>query len=179
MGTNPDIRSGIALLGDRRRNRRSTWDGRFPNKCSTKCWSINPTTTRIYFLRILLGEGSDGAATSGSYDYSVSTQPDLNVQRDLVPQGYQGPAGSFSVGAGSGNPLFGPNRYVASHGDPNPVRYLTSGSLPMSMAQLSSSQPGNRDLASSKLPDMYFDLTDSRSDERMHLGCCDLCRNTL
>jgi hypothetical protein len=50
---------------------------------------------------------------------------------------------------------------MASHGDPNPVRYLTSGSLPMSLAQLSSSQPGNRDLASSKLPDMYFDLTDS------------------
>jgi hypothetical protein len=40
------------------------------------------------------------------------------------------------------------------------VRHLTSGNLPMSMAQLSSNQPGNRDLAESKLPDMYFDLTD-------------------
>jgi hypothetical protein len=164
MGTNPNIRSGIALLGDRNAIAAQLGMGAFRTSAQQNAGVLTPRQrgyTSYGYNASAIGEGSDGAATSDSYDYSVSTQPDLNVQRDIVPQGYQGPAGSFSVGAGSGNPLFGPNRYVASHGDPNPVRYLTSGSLPMSMAQLSSSQPGNRDLASSKLPDMYFDLTDS------------------
>jgi hypothetical protein len=159
-GINPDISRGIALGGDKDAIAAQLGMGTFRTSAQQNA-GVLTAPQRGYVTYGYLGEGSDGAATSGSYDYSVSTQPDLNVQRDIVPQGYQGPAGSFSVGAGSGNPLFGPNKNVASHGDPNPVRYLTSGSLPMSIAQLSSSQPGNRNLASSKLPDMYFDLTDS------------------
>jgi hypothetical protein len=163
-GINPDISQGIALGGDKDAIAAQLGMGAFRTSAQQNAGVLTPRQrgyTSYGYNASAIGEGSDGAATSDSYDYSVSTQPDLNVQRNLVPEGYQGPAGSFSVGAGSGNPLFGPNRYVASHGDPNPVRYLTSGSLPMSIAQLSSSQPGNRDLASSKLPDMYFDLTDS------------------
>jgi hypothetical protein len=163
-GINPDISQGIALGGDKDAIAAQLGMGAFRTSAQQNAGVLTPRQrgyTSYGYNASAIGEGSDGAATSGSYDYSVSTQPDLNVQRDIVPQGYQGPAGSFSVGAGSGNPLFGPNRYMASHGDPNPSRYLTSGSLPMSMAQLSSSQPGNRDLAESKLPDMYFDLTDS------------------
>jgi hypothetical protein len=159
MGTNPNIRSGIALLGDRNAIAAQLGMGAFRTSAQQNAGVLTPRQ-RGYTSYGYTGEGSDGAATSGSYDYSVSTQPDLNVQRNLVPQGYQGPAGSFSVGAGSGNPLFGPNRHMASHGDPNPVRQITSGNFAMSLAQLSSNQPGNRDLAESKLPGMYFDLTD-------------------
>jgi hypothetical protein len=158
-GINPDISQGIALGGDKDAIAAQLGMGTFRTSAQQNAGVLTPRQ-RGYTSYGYLGEGSDGAATSGSYDYSVSTQPDLNVQRDIVPQGYQGPAGSFSVGAGSGNPLFGPNRYMASHGDPNPVRQLTSGNFAMSLAQLSSNQPGNRDLAESKLPDMYFDLTD-------------------
>jgi hypothetical protein len=165
MGTNPNIRSGIALLGDRNAIAAQLGMGAFRTSAQQNAGVLTPRQrgyTSYGYNALAIGEGSDGAATSDSYDYSVSTQPDLNVQRNLVPEGYQGPAGSFSVGAGSGNPLFGPNRNVASHGDPNPSRNLTSGNLPMSMAQLSSgiSQSFDRDLAESKLPDMYFDLTD-------------------
>jgi hypothetical protein len=158
-GINPDISQGIALGGDKDAIAAQLGMGAFRTSAQQNAGVLTPRQ-RGYTSYGYTGEGSDGAATSGSYDYSVSTQPDLNVQRDIVPQGYQGPAGSFSVGAGSGNPLFGPNRYMASHGDPNPVRQLTSGNFAMSLAQLSSNQPGNRDLAESKLPDMYFDLTD-------------------
>ncbi len=160
-GINPDISQGIALGGDKDAIAAQLGMGTFRTSAQQNAGVLTPRQ-RGYTSYGYTGEGSDGAATSDSYDYSVSTQPDLNVQRDLVPEGYQGPAGSFSVGAGSGNPLFGPNRYVASHGDPNPSRNLTSGNLPMSMAQLSSGvyQSGDRALAESKLPDMYFDLTD-------------------
>ena len=160
-GINPDISRGIALGGDKDAIAAQLGMGTFRTSAQQNA-GVLTAPQRGYVTYGFTGDGSDGAATSDSYDYSVSTQPDLNVQRDIVPQGYQGPAGSFSVGAGSGNPLFGPNRYVASHGDPNPSRNLTSGNLPMSMAQLSSGiyQSGDRSLAESKLPDMYFDLTD-------------------
>ena len=161
-GINPDISRGIALGGDKDAIAAQLGMGTFRTSAQQNA-GVLTAPQRGYVTYGFTGDGSDGAATSDSYDYSVSTQPDLNVQRDIVPQGYQGPAGSFSVGAGSGNPLFGPNKNVASHGDPNPSRNLTSGNLPMSMAQLSSGvyQSGNRSLAESKLPDMYFDLTDS------------------
>jgi len=160
-GINPDISRGIALGGDKDAIAAQLGMGTFRTSAQQNA-GVLTAPQRGYVTYGFTGDGSDGAATSDSYDYSVSTQPDLNVQRDIVPQGYQGPAGSFSVGAGSGNPLFGPNANVASHGDPNPSRNLTSGNLPMSMAQLSSGvyQSGDRSLAESKLPDMYFDLTD-------------------
>jgi hypothetical protein len=118
-GINPNISRGIALGGDKDAIAAQLGMGAFRTSAQQNA-GVLTAPQRGYVTYGFTGDGSDGAATSGSYDYSVSTQPDLNVQRDIVPQGYQGPAGSFSVGAGSGNPLFGPNRYVASHGDPNP-----------------------------------------------------------
>ncbi len=168
-GINPDIYTGIALQGNKEaiaaqlgfgaprtgaQENAGVWTPRGQGSFGMSTFSSNYAAPDSY-------SDSTGAGGEG---YVVTTQPDLNVQRNLAPQGYQGPANTFQVGVQGGNMDFNPydNPGLASHGDPNPSRNLTSGNLPMSIAQLSSGvyQSANRSVAESNLSSMYFDLTD-------------------
>jgi hypothetical protein len=164
-----ELGSGIPLFGKAERIAAQLGMGAFRTDAQENAGVTTPRQ-RGYTTYGLTEDGLNEG--EGYTDQAVAVTDKVpETQRTLVPTGYQGPASSFSTGVGSGyttNNLPGsragasPNAAVASHGDPNPSRNLTSGNLPMSMAQLSSgiSQSGDRSLAESKLPDMYFDLTD-------------------
>jgi hypothetical protein len=163
-----ELGSGIPLFGKAERIAAQLGIGEFRTDAQENAGVTTPRQRGYTTYGLTEDSLNEGERYTDQAVAVTDTVPE--TQRTLVPTGYQGPASSFSTGVGSGyttNNLPGsragasPNAAVASHGDPNPSRYLTSGSLPMSIAQLSSSQPGNRDLASSKLLDMYFDLTDS------------------
>jgi len=84
-GINPDISRGIALGGDKDAIAAQLGMGTFRTSAQQNA-GVLTAPQRGYVTYGFTGDGSDGAATSDSYDYSVSTQPDLNVQRDIVPQ---------------------------------------------------------------------------------------------